>query len=191
MKMRLSMGGEFEIRRLAGLLKLLLIEVDACKYHPRIVSRERNGDRIVFGSQPPGNLTAISTYDEIRRELSCWARTFDIEPSIADDLCDRIALRAFYVAEHPDAGFFLDDLRVWVHRCEVIVGRGRSITDLAVRTERRQTARSICAKMKDRGHSITRQHLHTWGRRGKITVENISGRPTYLLTEVIAVAIRE
>lgn len=186
------MGVEFKIRRLAGLLKLLLVEVDSHKLYPRAVSRESTGSRLASGSRPPGNITAISLHDEILRELAHWARTFDIDPAISDDLCDRIALRAFYIAEHPDAEFFLSDLRVWIRRCETLTGRGLSITDLASQPERRQTAKSICWRLAKAGHTnVTREHLLTWAARGHISAAPTPKGCTFLYTEVFTWVTRD
>lgn len=178
---------EFEIRRLAGLLKHLLAEVDAMKFQRKIIAGEKLGSSSgSAGPRPPCNLEAISLHDAITRELKHWANTFDIDPTLADSPCDRIALRAFYIAEHPDAEYLLTDLRTWIRKSEHLTGRGPSITDLASRPEQRQTAKSICWRLNNMGHHATPDLIRKWAERGKITrTKNKNNDWTYLLTECI------
>ncbi|STC82280.1 Uncharacterised protein [Corynebacterium ulcerans] len=178
---------EFEIRRLAGLLKHLLIEADGMKTQRRIIAGEKLGSSgNSAGPSSPGNGEAISLHAEIIRELKRWARTFDIDPTLAKDPCDRIALRAFYIAEHHDAELFTEELRAWIRKSEHLTGRGPSITDLANRPEQRQTAKSICWRLNNMGHHATPDLIRKWAERGKITrTKNKNNDWTYLLTECI------
>lgn len=184
---------EFEIRRLAGLLKHLLVEVDSMKTQRRIIAGEKIGSSgSSAGPSSPGNGEAISLHAEITRELKRWARTFDIDPTLANDPCDRIALRAFYIAEHHDAELFAEELRAWVRESERITGRGPSITDLASRAEQRQTAKSICWRLSKAGYpNVTSAHLLTWAARGHISAVPTPQGRTYLYTEVFAWITRD
>lgn len=184
---------EFEIRRLAGLLKHLLTEVDAMKFQRKIIAGEKLGSSSSSaGPRPPCNLEAISLHDAITRELKHWANTFDIDPTLADSPCDRIALRAFYIAEHPDAEYLLADLCTWIRKSEQLTGRGPSITDLASRAEQRQTAKSICWRLSKAGYpNVTSAHLLTWAARGHISAVPTPRGRTYLYTEVFAWITRD
>lgn len=60
------------------------------------------------------------------------------------------------------------------------------IAEIAARPERRQTARSICAKLSSMGHKATPELLRQWAHRGHITsLTRADGKNTYLLTEVM------
>ncbi|CAB0639841.1 hypothetical protein CIP107575_00767 [Corynebacterium diphtheriae] len=186
------MNQEHHIRMQARHLKLLLLEVDAIKTHMRVQTFDpRYGSAHGCGLPAPGNLPAISLHAHITKELTRWEATLGIDPRIADDPCERIALSAYYVAEHPDAELFLQDLTQWVRQAEKLVGRGPTLLDLANRPERRQSAKSIIYKLAQRRIHVTRQHLHTWGARGHISVTHDGAQPRYLLSEVIAWATRD
>lgn len=59
------------------------------------------------------------------------------------------------------------------------------------RQEARQTSTTIKKILAQQGITITRQHLHTWAKRGHITQHpNNQGKPTYLISEVIQWASR-
>lgn len=186
------MNQEHHIRMQARHLKLLLLEVDAIKTHMRVQTFDpRYGSAHGCGLPAPGNLPAISLHVHITKELTRWEATLGIDPRIADDPCERIALSAYYVAEHPDAELFLQDLAQWARQAEKLVGRGPTLLDLASRPERRQSAKSIIYKLAQRRIHVTRQHLHTWGARGHISVTHEGPNPRYLLSEVLAWATRD
>ncbi len=173
-------------------LKLLLLEVDAFKTHIRVQTfGPRYSNTHGSGLPAPGNLPAISLHAHITKELTRWETTLGIDPHIADEPCERIALSAYYVAEHPDAELFLQDLARWAKEAEKLVGRGPSLVDLAARPERRQSAKSIIYKLAQRQIKTTPQHLHTWAKRGHITVEYVGRSPQYLLSEVLAWCTRD
>lgn len=173
-------------------LRLLLLEVDALKTHIRVQTFDpRYGNTHGCGLPAPGNLPAISFHAHITKELTRWEATLGIDPHIADDPCERIALSAYCVAEHPDAELFLQDLARWAKEAEKLVGRGPTLLDLANRPERRQSAKSIVYKLAQRRIHVTRQHLHTWGERGHISVTREGPHPQYLLSEVLAWATRD
>lgn len=181
------MSQEHHIRMQARHLKLLLIEVDALKTHMRVQAFDpRYGSSSGGGLPAPGNLPAISLHAHITKELTHWEATLGIDPHIADDPCERIALSAYYVAEHPDAELFLQDLTQWARQAEKLVGRGPTLLDLASRPERRQSAKSLIYKLAQRQIKTTPQHLHTWAERGHITAEYTGRSPRYLLSEVLA-----
>lgn len=173
-------------------LKLLLLEVDALKTRMGVQAfNPRYGSSTGNSLKAPGNLTAISLHAHITRELTRWAHTLNIATTAADDICEAIALNAYYVAEHSDAELFLQDLTQWIRQAEKLAGRGPSLVDLAARPERRQSAKSIIYKLAQRQIKTTPQHLHTWAERGHITAEYTGRSPRYLLSEVLAWCTRD
>lgn len=141
-----------------------------------------------FGPRAPGNDSAISLYAEIERELSRWLIPIGCDRRGVFRQLEWVAFYNYRLAYDLDAESLLEELRRWVTAVENLLGLGPSITDLANRQERRQTAGSICYRLHDMGYThVTPQHLTTWAARG-----HISKTPRgYLLTEVMTWVTRE
>lgn len=61
-----------------------------------------------------------------------------------------------------------------------------TVATLAARTSDRYTAPTICAKARQRGHTITSDRLRKWVERGKITVtKTTAGHNLYSMSEVL------
>ena len=179
---------KFEIRRLARLLKHLLVELHQHKTLYTHRARQARPMRPALGPQAPGNLAAISLHYEIERELHYWMRTLTDSktPKPITDLCDWIAFNAYELATHPDAESFQQTLALWVTQVEQLLGRGVSLKHPYRMPEGFQTARSICYRLKRQGYSVTPERLRKWVERGKIhTVRTPDGHNWYLLSEVL------
>lgn len=159
---------EFEIRRLARLLKLLLVEIH--QYKTTYIHNPRQGRpmRPALGPQAPGNLKAISLHYEIERELQHWIHTLTGAETKkpAEQLCDQVAFNAYELATHPDAEAFQQTLALWVTQAEHLTGHGTSIKYPYNKPEGLQTARSICHRLNQQGHTITPERLRKWVERG-------------------------
>ena len=179
---------EFEIRRLARLLKHLLVELHQHKTLYTHRARQARPMRPALGPQAPGNLAAISLHYEIERELHYWMRTLTDSktPKPITDLCDWIAFNAYDIAVHPDAESFQQTLALWVTQAEQLLGRGVSLKHPYRMPEGFQTARSICYRLKQQGYSVTPERLRKWVERGKIhAIQTPDGHNWYLLSEVL------
>ena len=180
--------GEFEIRRLARLLKHLLVELHQHKTLYTHRARQARPMRPALGPQAPGNLAAISLHYEIERELHYWMRTLTGQTikKPATQICDWVTFNAYELATHPDAEGFQQTLALWVTQVEQLLGRGVSLKHPYRMPEGFQTARSICHRLNQQGHSITPERLRKWVERGKIhTIQTPNGHNWYQLSEIL------
>lgn len=151
------------------------------------------------GPQPPGDWLAIATSIDCEQRLREIA--FDALASIgaklrdgdakAQRLCTLIAFYAYDISKLDWSDAIIDELET---QLDTIHKRteGVHLQKLAHGVEYRQTARSICVRLRGYGHSTTPETLRKWAERGKISrTQRADGKGLYLLTEVMDIISAE
>lgn len=183
---------EFNIRRAAQHLRVLMVELDNAKHLKQVPRGEPTPGGAGFGPRLPGNTEAMSLYCEIERELSIWLRDWRCERHGAQDQLGWVAFNAEWVAAQADSESFLDELHRWATLVEKAVGRGPTLKDLLSTHGTRDqngeiwlTARTICYKMRQEGYSLKPGLLRKWAERGQLTSrQGKQTRRLYNLQEV-------
>lgn len=145
------------------------------------------------GPQTPGDWLAIATSIDCEQRLREVA--FDALGSIgvklrdgdakARRLCTLIAFYAYDISKLDWVDAIIDELETQLATIHKRT-EGAHLQKLANGVEYRQTARSICVRLRGYGYSTTPETLRKWAERGKISrTQRADGKGLYLLTEVM------
>lgn len=140
---------------------------------------------------PHVNPTAFRDYEQISRELYHWCLTWrDIACPTAvpvnkqwsgQQYCNWIIENSAIIAATPDAELFTQDLERYASMLL------RYLPPATEVPEHRQTAKSICHRMRTLGYDITPELLRKWAERNKVTIaKRPNGENLHLLAEVLA-----
>lgn len=184
---------EWAIRDTARDLIKLYAAMDELKHIPMKPPEVRTM-RPAPGPQSPGSWLWMARAVEMEQKLREVAMNAfsDIQVRLRDDdakvgnLLELIALNAQPISELPWAADFMDELTSQART----IGKWVNPPDagnVANKAEQPQSAKSICYKLRSKGHYIPEERLYDWARRGKISQQIMrDGKPGYLMTEVLA-----
>lgn len=185
---------EFEIRDTARDLQKLYAAMDELKHIPMKPPEVRTMQNTGGNPSMPGTWLWMHRSVDMEQKLREVAHNAfaDIKVKLRDgdnkipNLLELIALNAQPISELPWANDFYDELTDQARTIGKWTNPPETGT-VASKAEQPQSAKSICYKLRSKGHYLPEERLYDWARRGKISQQIMrDGKPGYLMTEIMA-----